>query len=159
MGIITRTGAWIGLITVAWTFVMGLTGWYKDPVLLNAFFLVVLVEIALIWWGLRQTARTNSYAEQVMAGTSMALVAAAIIFVGSYLFTTVFFPDYFDQLRAAQEQLLRQQGVPEADIQTQLAAGQPFATPLWNALFGVIGTVVTGLVTSLVLGSFLRRRV
>ncbi len=158
MGVVARTGVWIGLLTVAWTFVMGLTGWYKDPTLLNAFFLVVLVEIALVWWGLRQTARANSYAQQIMAGTGMALVAAAIIFLGSLLFTSVFFPNYFSELRTAQEQLLRQQGVAEGEIQAQVAAAQRFATPLWNALFGVIGTVVTGFLTAAVAGAFLRRR-
>lgn len=158
MGIVARTGLWIGLLTVAWTFVMGLTGWYKDPVLLNAFFLVVLFEIGLIWWGLRQTARTNTYAQQIVAGTGMALVASAIIFIGSLLFTTVFFPNYFSELRTAQEQMLRQQGLAEPEVQAQVAAAQRLATPLWNAIFGVIGTVVTGLLTALVLGSFLRRK-
>jgi hypothetical protein len=33
MNPILSTGLLIGLLCGAWTFVMGFTGWYKDPVL------------------------------------------------------------------------------------------------------------------------------
>jgi hypothetical protein len=146
--------------TVAWTFVMGVTGWYKDPTLAVAAFLpvVILLEIGLIWWGLRETAARNTYGQQVLAGTTMAIVAAVIIFIGSYLFTTVFFPNYFEELRAMQAELLRQQGLSEADIQSRVAAEQAMQTPLWHALFGVIGTVVTGVVASAIIAIFVRRQ-
>jgi hypothetical protein len=160
VGPVTRTGLLIGVGTIAWTFVMGFTGWYKDPVMALVAFLpvVILIEVGLLWWGLRQTAPANEYAQQVMTGTMMAVVAAVVIFIGSYLFTTVFFPNYFEELRTGQEQLLRQQGMADAEIQAQLAAGRVFQTPVWNALFGAIGTVVTGLLASLVIGAFVRRR-
>jgi hypothetical protein len=148
----------IGGATILWTFVMGATGWYKDPALVNVFFLVVLFEIALLWWGLRQTAATNGYGGQVAAGTTMAAIGAVLVFGGSLLFTTVFFPNYFAELRAVQEQLLRQQGLGAADIQSQIMAQQRFQTPVWNAVLGVIGTIVTGAVVSAVLAVFVRRR-
>jgi hypothetical protein len=84
-----RTGLWIGALCVAWTFVMGFTGWYKDPALVNAFFLVILIEVALLVVGLRKTAASQGYGRQVLTGTLMAAVAAAVIFCGSLLFTTV----------------------------------------------------------------------
>lgn len=158
MNPVTKTGLLIGLVTISWTFVMGVTGWYKDPALLNLFFLVILFEIGLLWWGLRQTAATNGYGGQLVAGTTMAAIGAILIFGGSLLFTTVFFPNYFSELRTMQEQLLRQQGLADAEIRAQVAAGQQFQTPLWNALFGVIGTIVTGAVVSAAIAAFVRRR-
>lgn len=59
MNTILKTGALIGLTCGAWTFVMGFAGWYKHPALQYAFWLVVVIQIALLVWGLRQTARTG----------------------------------------------------------------------------------------------------
>ena len=153
-----KTGLWIGALCVAWTFVMGFTGWYKDPALVNAFFLVILVEVALLVVGLRKTAATQGYGRQVLTGTLMAVVAAAIIFCGSLLFTTVAFPSYFQDVRAAQEEMLRAAGKTPAEIEAAVQAASAGQTPLANALAGVVGTVVTGLVASAVIAAFFRKR-
>jgi len=153
-----KTGLWIGALCVAWTFVMGFTGWYKDPTLVNVFFLVILIEVALLFVGLRKTAPTRGYGQQVLTGTLMAVVAAAIIFCGSLLFTTVAFPGYFQDVRAAQEEMLRAAGKTPAEIEAAVQAASAGQTPLANALAGVVGTVVTGLVASLVIAAFFRKR-
>lgn len=155
---IFKTGLWIGVLVVAWTFVMGFTGWYKDPQLMVLFFLVILVEVVLLVLGLRKTAAFQGYGRQVITGTLMAVVAAVIIFCGSLLFTTVAFPSYFDDVRAMQATTLRAQGKSEQEIAAALEAGAAGQTPVANALAGVAGTVGTGLVASLVIALFLRRR-
>ena len=153
-----KTGAWIGALCVAWTFVMGFTGWYKDPALLNLFFLVILVEIVLLVLGLRKTAAGQGYGKQVLTGTLMAVVAAVIIFCGSLVFTSFAFPSYFEDLRAAQEQMLRAAGKTQAEIDAAVQAAAAGQTPLANALAGAIGTIGTGLLASLVIAIFHRRR-
>ena len=92
MTIPIRAGVLLGLLCVIWTFVMGFTAWYKDPVMLNLFFLVILFEIAVIVWALRQTAPAATWGGQVVNGLTISAVASVIIFVGSLLFTTVAFP-------------------------------------------------------------------
>jgi hypothetical protein len=153
-----KTGAWIGGLTVVWTFVMGFTGWYKDPTLLNLFFLVILVEIALLVVGLRKTAASQGYGRQALTGTLMAVVAAVIIFAGSLAFTTLAFPSYFEDLRAAHAEMLRGQGRTQAEIDAAVQAASVGQTPLANALAGVVGTVATGLVASLVIAIFYRKK-
>jgi hypothetical protein len=153
-----ETGAWIGVLCVAWMFVMGLTGWHTDPVLLNLFFLVILIEIALLVVGLRKTAAGQGYGKQVLTGTLMAVVAAVIIFAGSLAFTTLIFPSYFEDLRAAHAEMLRAQGRTQAEIDAAMQAASAGQTPLANAFAGVVGTVVTGLVASLVIASFYRKK-
>ena len=53
-----KTGVGIGVLCVAWTFVMGFTGWYEDPALAGPLFLVpvILIEVVLLVLGLRKTA-------------------------------------------------------------------------------------------------------
>lgn len=155
---VLRAGVVLGVLCVFWMFVMGFTGWYKDPALLNLFFLVILIELGVLVWGLRQTAAERNYFGQVLAGLAIAGVASVIIFAGSMLFTSVLFPNYFDEMRVLQAAQLKAAGMPEDQIRAALDAARPLQTPLVNALSGVVGTMLTGLVASLVIAIFARKR-
>ena len=158
MSIPIRAGVLLGVLCVFWTFVMGLTGWYKDPVMLNLFFLVILLEVGIVIWALRKTAASATWGGQIVNGLVLSLVASVIIFAGSLFFTTVAFPDYFTELQSAQAQMLKTQGLSEADIKMQVAAAAALQTPFMNAVTGVIGTVVTGVVVAAIAGAFLRKK-
>jgi len=119
---------------------------------------VVLIEIGVLVWGLRQTAATAAYLGQVGNGTLIAVIGAAIIFCGSLLFTIVLYPHYFEELRAIQTEMLRSAGKTEAEVGAALEMGAILQTPLVNALMGVIGTVVTGFLASLVIAAFNRKK-
>jgi hypothetical protein len=159
MNPILGAGLLIGLFCGLWTFVMGLTGWYKDPAMLNAFWVVVLIELFGLVWGLRQTARQGrGWAGQFAAGSVMSLIAGLIIIGSSLLFTTVFFPDYFIDIEQMGEQVLRQQGRSEVEIAQALEANRAMATPMAQALAGFTGTLVTGIVASAAIALVIRAR-
>ncbi len=158
MTIPTRAGVLLGVLCVIWTFVMGFTGWYKDPVMLNLFFLVILLEIGIVIWALRRTAPTATWGGQVVNGLVLSLVAGVIIASGSLVFTTVAFPSYFADLQAAQTEMLKAQGLSEDQIRTQVAAAAALQTPVMNALSGFIGTVVTGVIVAAIAGAVWRKK-
>lgn len=153
MHAILKAGLAIGVLCGIWTFVMGFTGWYKDPILLNLFLLVVIpIEIGGLIWGLRRTAREGrGYGSQIVAGTMIAIVAGVVVIVSSLLFTTVAFPDYFEELQAAHREVLLQQGVPPAEAARQAAEAQAGNTPMGQALQGFLGTLVVGILASAVI--------
>ena len=158
MNLTIRAGIVLGVLVVAWTFVMGLTGWYKDLVLLNLFWIVVLIQIAVLLWALMKTASVNGYARQVLSGTLISVVASVLIFAGSLVFTMVAFPDYFAEMTAAHGEALRKAGRTEPEIQTELGLAAAGATPMSQAIAGVIGTVLTGIFASAMIAVFHRRR-
>jgi len=158
MNVPIRAGILLGVLCVLWTFVMGFTGWHKDPVMLNLFFLVVPLEIGFVIWALRKTAAGSTWGGQVVNGLVLSVVAGVIIFAGSLLFTTVAFPNYFTDIQAVQTEMLKSAGMPEAEIQAQVAAAAAMQTPFINAITGVIGTVVTGLVVAAIAGAFWRKK-
>jgi hypothetical protein len=152
MNPILTAGLLIGVGCGIWTFVMGLTGWYKDPAMMRMFFLVILIEIIGLVWGLRKTAAEGrGYGSQVVAGTMMSIVAGVVIICSSLLFTTVFYTDYFSELESAHRELLQSQGMNPADIERTVSEAAAANTPMGNALQGFTGTLITGIVASAVI--------
>ena len=82
------------------------------------------------------------------------MVAGAFLFLFSLMLTTVLFPGIVEEMRAMQAQLLRDAGHTEAEVSAALA----LQTPLIQAVQGLIGTVVTGVLASIVIAAFLRRK-
>jgi uncharacterized membrane protein YeaQ/YmgE (transglycosylase-associated protein family) len=158
MSVPIRAGILLGVLCVFWTFVTGFTGWYKDPVMMNLFFLVIPLEIGIVIWALRKTAPTTGWGGQVVNGLVLSLVASVIIFAGSMVFTTVVFPNYFSDLQAMQTAMLKSSGMAEAQIQSTVALTAAMQTPFMNAISGVIGTVVTGVLVSAIAGAFFRKK-
>jgi hypothetical protein len=138
---------------------MGFTGWYKDPARVNFFFLVIMIEIAGLIWGLRRTAaQGRTYSGQVVAGTLMSIIAGVVIIGSSLLFTTVAFPDYFTEINATQRAIMERQGKSETEIASAVNAAAVWQTPIANALAGFIGTFVTGVIVSAVVAVWIRAR-
>jgi hypothetical protein len=159
MNPILSAGVLIGVSCAIWTFVMGFTGWYKDPDLLNVFFLVIPIEIAGLIWGLRKTAAEGrGYGSQVVAGTLMAVVAGVIVVASSLVFTMVAFPDYFRELEDAYRVVARAQGKSDAEIAQSIRDNMAGATPMGQAMGGFLGTLVTGIVASAVIALIVRSR-
>jgi TM2 domain-containing membrane protein YozV len=159
MNPILSSGIMIGVACAVWTLVMGYSGLYKDPSLAGLFFLVIPIEIAGLVWGLRQTGREGkTYAGQIVAGTMMAIVAGVIIIASSLLFTTVLFPNYSQDLERMYRETLQQQGKTATEIAAAVQGNAASWTPMAQAMSGFIGTLVTGILGSAVIGYFVRRK-
>ena len=153
-------GLAIGLLCGAWIVINGVTGFYKDPVMSASFVPVVSVmEIGALIWALRKTAaQGRSYSGQVVAGTAMAIIGAAIIFCVSMLFTTVLYPNYFTEINEMSREVMRKGGQSEEQINAAVAAVAGWQTPVMSALAGVIGAVLTGIVASAIIAIWIRGR-
>lgn len=152
-----QAGVILGLMVLVWTLIHGFTGWYKDPGMSWTFWMVIPFQVILLVWMLKNTKKLGfAYGKQVVAGVVMSLVAGAIIFVGSYVISTVVFPTYFADMKAMLEGILTAQGKTPEQIQVAMAKQAPMLTPLMSSCTGFIGTIVTGLMVSL-LGAVLIR--
>jgi len=158
MSVTLRGGVTIGLLCALWTYVMGWTGWYRDPALLNLFWIVIVIEIAVLVWALRSVSSAGAtYGGLVREGTLMALLGGVLIFIGSYLFTTVFFPEYFREIREISGEIMKAEGLSAEEIRLRLEAQDTMASPFLNALMGFLGTLLTGVLASALLGLVLRK--
>jgi len=153
-----RAGVILGLSVAAWTFVMGFTGWYKQPNLIALFWLVIPLQIGILLWSLHRTAPATGYGRQVWNGVSSSLLGSMIIYAASLLLTTLVFPHYFQDLEALGRQIMARQGLSPAQIEAAVRAQAPMQTPRASAMAGAIGTVVTGFFTSVVAALWLRKK-
>ena len=94
----------------------------------------------------------------MLAGVIISLIGGVLICAGSMLFTTVAFPHYFSEITAIQQQMLMEQGKSAEELRTTMEMAAKTNTPVASAVSGFIGTIVTGLVASLVIGAFVRSK-
>ena len=154
-----RAGIVLGLAVVVWTFIFGFAGWYKDPALVNLWYVVILIELGVLAWGLTLTRDEGKrYGGQLLSGTLISVYGGIIIIFGSLLFTMAVFPDYFQETQQMQAEILSQRGMTVEQIEEVQSMTAGMQTPVANALIGFVMTVVTGFVLSLILAAFIRKK-
>jgi hypothetical protein len=153
-----RAGIILGILVVLWTFVMGFTGWYHHPTLFALRWLAIPTEVGVLLVLLRITASRNNYFGQLMNGVAASVIAGAVIFLGSLLFTTLAFPSYFREMEALGRLKMAHQGMPLDQIEEVVRAQAPFRRPLPEAFLNMAITWFTGLLTSLIAATWLRRK-
>lgn len=159
MNTILKTGIVLGVLVEIWTYLMGFTGWYKDPQLSNLFWVVIAIQIAVLMWALKRTAAEGrGYGGQIGAGTLISLIAGVFVIVGSLVFTTVVFPHYTADMAAILENRLRAAGSSEAEIKQAMAMTARTSTPIVQACLGFAGTLFTGIVVSMIIGAFVKAK-
>lgn len=155
---VLRAGLILGALVVLWTFVMGFTGWYRDPGLLFLMWLAIPLQIAVLLVLLRITAPATGYLRQVQNGVAASVIASLLVFAGSLLFTAVMFPGYFAEMEALGRLRMAQQGFGPEQIEAMVKAGAPMQTSLGRAFASALGTWIIGLFTSLIAAVWYRKK-
>ncbi len=121
---------------------------------ISAIFLVVVIaiNIAVVIMALRQTAAVANYGGQVINGLVLGVVGGVVVFAGSWLTTSVVFPNYMAEVMEATRETLESFGIPSGEIDAQLAMG----SSVGSAFQGAIGTVVTSVVVAAITAIFKR---
>jgi hypothetical protein len=147
-------------VTVALVSILiAVTGLHTNPMVsgLVSILVFVLCTVAAVVWVLKQTAAENSYGRQLLNGLLLGVVSGVLIFVFSWLLLTVVFPNYLDESKDATIALLENAGMPEAQLDAQIAKVEA-ATPISNAFSGTIGTIITSLIVSAIVAIFIRKK-
>lgn len=154
-----QAGVVLGVLVLVWTLIHGFTGWYKDPGMSWTFWMVIPFQVIVLVWMLKNTKKLGfGYGQQVLAGLVMSLVAAAIIFAGSWVITTTVFPTYYADVQAMAERVLTARGMTPDQVAATMEKQRPMMTPMGSSVAGFIGTTITGLVAALVAAGIIRNK-
>jgi hypothetical protein len=155
-------GVALAILVALFSIVTAAAGVHKNPSLGWVFALVAtVINVGVVVWTLRRTRdEGRRYGGQLLAGLVMALVAAVLIFCNSLLVTQVLFPDYLDEARDVQEEVLvtRSAGAPEEQIAAQRQVMDAFMTPKAQAGIGAVMTVITTMIVTLIAAIFIRKK-
>ena len=155
-------GVVLAILVALFSIVTAAAGVHKNPSLGWVFALVAtVINVGVVVWTLRRTRdEGRRYGGQLLAGLVMALVAAVLIFCNSLLITQVLFPDYLDEARDVQEEVLATQsaGAPEGQIAAQRQMLDAVMTPKAQAGLGAVMTVITTMIVTLIAAIFIRKK-
>jgi hypothetical protein len=161
-----KFGIYTGISVAIWTIIMGFTGWFKDPILLNLFWIVIIFQFVLLFIGLKKSSLEvgsngesgKSYSNLIKDGLLITIIAGVLIFFSSIIFTTLLYPEYFNEIQDSYRQILTSAGKSEVEIEKLLEENSRTQTPFLQALFGFIGTFLTGLLGSSIFSAIFRKR-
>jgi hypothetical protein len=161
-----KFGIYTGISVAIWTIIMGFTGWFKDPILLNLFWIVIIFQFVLLFLGLKKSSLEvdsnaepgKSYSNLIKDGLLITIIAGVLIFFSSIIFTTLLYPEYFNEIQDSYRQILTSAGKSEVEIEKLLEENSRTQTPFLQALFGFIGTFLTGLLGSAIFSAIFRKR-
>jgi hypothetical protein len=140
-------------------FVNGATGMYRNPDLGWVFpSVATLVQLCVLIWGLRITAREGRrYGGQIVAGLMISLVAGLLIVPISLMWAAAY-PDISEVMAGIQADQLADQGFSGEELEARLDAMAFARTPIFQAVLGFVATMITGLILSLIIAAFVRRK-
>ena len=155
MEIPVKYGIALGVIVGAMGFALAILGLHTSEMAPARFVIAaVIINVVIVVLATHRTAPYSNWGRQVRNGLVLGVVAAAIIFLSSWVMTAAVFPDYYAEFaEAARERAvaagLSAEAIEEAEA---LASG----TPVGSAFSGALGTVITSVVVAAIAGVFKR---
>ncbi len=98
-----------------------------------------------------------SYGQTIGAGIIISLYASIIGAVFTILLYKFIDPDLSQKLYAFSEQQMLDKGTPEDQVEMAMKMTEKFLNPYFMAGFAILGSVIVGLIISLIEGIFLKK--
>lgn len=140
-------------------YAIGIFRWYENPDLTWIFFFVVPVQFYILY---RFTAsvksKVSSYWKKVGLGTLVSFITGVLMIISSFLFTTVFFPDYFDTIKEIGVEIYEEQGQDDEFIEAYEEGYENDSIHIINAISGMVGSTVTGFIFMLLIAYLHREK-
>ena len=150
-----KYGLALGVIVAAMGFALAISGLHTSATTPIAFVIAaIVINVVIVILAIRRTARSSYWIQQVGNGLVLGLVGAVIIFLGSWLMTAVFFPDYYTEFAEAARARAVAGGLSPEEIDAAVAMAT--GTPVGSAFSGALGTVITSVVVAAIAGFFYR---
>lgn len=155
MTIPVKYGLVLGVIVAALGFVLGALNLHTHQMAPMGFVIVVIIiNVVIVVLASRRLAPHSNWIQQVGNGLVLGLVGAVIVFLGSWLMTTVVFPDYYVEFAEAARTRAISAGLSPDEIEAAVA--MVTGTPVSSAFQGALGTVITSVVVAGIAGIFNR---
>ena len=152
-------GLILGLIGIVFTLVM-----YFFDLSFNKVqgFVLIIIQIVILYF-LLKSYRDNflhgniTYGQALGAGLVIFLYYAVLIAIFSYILYSVIDTGLLNKQMAFNEELMLKKGMPQAQIDAGMAMRSKLMKPAIMAPLSIFGTMLGGLIISLIVGIFVRK--
>jgi len=153
-----RWGVILGGAVAVLNLMFGLVGWHRIYEMSFVFLAIaILINATTVVLCLRERASSDGWLAQVKNGVVVGSVGSVVIFVTSWLVTTVVFPDYFTAMADGYRGVYVNMGLSGDEV-ADLVAATAATSPVRSAFDGVVGTMATSLVVAAIAGGWLRKK-
>ncbi len=158
MKIAVKASVALMVVVMVVSVLMYVTGLHKNPLIggLGSLLLVIVANVAVVFWALKQTAAENRYVRQLGNGALIGLLGGVLVFLGSMALLTVL-PDYLEEVKTMQIVSLEQWNLAEDVMDKQIAKIEA-VTPVSSSMQGMIGTFFTSLIVGAIVAIFQRKK-
>jgi len=158
-GLLIQYGLILTIVSIIYTLAVYYTGHMYSP---WAQYPTYLLIAAVIFLAQKKLAEINgngglSYGKALGFGVMLSLVAAVFLVVFNYLFYAVIAPEAIQQGIDFAEQALLERGIPDDQVEIALEMQKKFMTTPYMVGIGLFGTVLIGLLVSLITSIFTKK--
>jgi hypothetical protein len=150
--------------------IMGLTGivytliiYFLDLTINKVQGYVFMVVLVVLLYFLVKSYRDNymhgmiTFGQALGAGLIIFLYYSVIMALFTYILYTVIDPDLTGKMLAAGEEAMVKKGIPQAQIDAGMAIQVKIMKPAIMALIGILSSMFTGFIISLLVAAFVRK--
>ncbi|MBT8311244.1 MAG: DUF4199 domain-containing protein [Eudoraea sp.] len=146
-------GLLLGAVSVIFTFMLyTLDMHYQQSA--GVIIISAVLSLAAIIIGLIQFKKANggfmSFGQGFKIGVGICLIAGIIGIIFNQIMLNVIDPDMMTKALDFQEQQLVERGLTPQQASDQMEMGKQFATPLWQITFGLIFSILFGILLTIV---------
>ncbi|MCE2407475.1 MAG: DUF4199 family protein [Pseudomonadales bacterium] len=155
MSIPIKYGLVLGVIVAVMGFALGTLGLHTNEMAPIGFVIAaIFINTVIVVLAVRRLAPDSNWSQQVGNGLVLGLVGAVIIFLGSWVMTSLVLPNYYADFAEAARTRAIASGLSPEEIEAAVA--MVTGTPVGSAFQGALGTVITSVVVAGIAGIFNR---
>ncbi len=153
-----KWGAIIGVASILFSTILFVTDQVQNRAISWISYLIIIVGLVLAMREYKQ--RNNnymSYGEGVSLGALTSAVAGLLSSMYSVIYLTFIDPTMMQRAMEKMRDQYEEQGMDDAQIERIMEMSQNFQSPGILFIFGILGTILMGVIFSLVIAAILRR--
>lgn len=153
-------GLYLSLVLVLFSVILYATGLILNQKLgyVSLVLTVAGIIFAQITYRNKELNGSISYGQAVGFGVAIMLFAGIVTALYTMILYSFIDPGLIDQMKTMQEQAMAQKGLNEDQIEQAMAIASKMMSPGWMSIMGLVGSVISGLIVSLITSIFVKKQ-
>jgi NAD/NADP transhydrogenase alpha subunit len=153
-----RYGLIFGLVMIVYTLILQISGMATNQWLSNASFILLIIVIIIAHKAFKEGGDGfMTIGQGIGIGTLLSLISGVISSVFLFIYLKFVDDSMLQMVRDEQIEKMSQQGMDDAQIEQAMEMAGKFMGPVAILIFGIIGSVLGGLILSLIISLFTKK--